>query len=303
MGYLFRSKSCGKKAVNTGGDGGAGHAGCSNGSGRGRRLSGAHMLVIGILIGALVFGGGVALAGPAFMAAPSSSKVFIDGDEIFAEAYMIEDANYFKLRDIARALDVGVWYDEYRDNVYIETDIEYDPLYTGVRETTKQTQVQQLASLTPMQKSLPVDVNNIKQYDTGASETLNYSATITIIELIRGEEAASIVKSANVHNPSAGFGKEYILALVRAKITDTANKNFIWLSDIRTNMHCYSTDGVLYPQSNPLNINPLNEQPKEVGETVEGWIAFAVDRNDPEPRVQIGNVADTGEPAWFALFD
>ena len=266
---------------------------------RRRRLSGAYMLVIGIVIGALLFGGGVAIAGAAYMAAPSTSRVFVDGGEISAEAYLIEDANYFKLRDIAMALDVGVWYDEFRDFVYIETDIGYDPRYTGVRETP----ATDSTSLVAFQKSLTVDVDNKKQYDLGASVTQGYSATITIFEMIRGEEAANMIKEANVYNPGAGIGREFILAKVRAKITDSKDKRNVVLADIRVNMNCYSSDGYLYPLANPSNINPLNEQPKEIGDTVEGWIEFGVDRNDPEPRIQLGTISGTDEPAWFALFD
>ena len=302
MGHYFDFMSFGKETANSGNN-----SIISNNNGsrcapiRRRRLPGAYMLVIGILIGALLFGGGVAMAVSAFSATPSSSSVFVDGKEIYTDAFLIEGANYFKLRDIAKALNVGVWYDEYKDNVYVETDIDYDPQYTGVRETVQQIQPQ--VQITPFQKSLTVDVDNKKQFDLEASATRNYSAAITIIELIRGEEAANTIKAASVHNPSAGLGKEFVLALVRAKVKETSDKKNVVLADIRLNMHCYSSDGVLYPSSNPLNINPLNEQPKKVGETVLGWIAFAVDRNDPEPRVQIGTVAGSEEPAWFALFD
>ena len=264
---------------------------------RARRLPGAYTLVIGIVIGALIFGSGIAIAGSAYMMAePATSRVFVDGREVSVEAYQIEDANYFKLRDFAKAVDVGVWYDEDRDRVYIETDIGYDPKYTGVRKETAQV-------LVPFQKSQSVDVDNTKYYDIGTSATKNYTATVTIVELIRGEVAANIIKTASVHNPSAGIGREYVLAWVRAKITDSQGNNNVVLSDIRVNMNCYSSDGILYPMSNPTNINPINEQPKEVGSTVEGWIAFVVDRNDPEPRVQIGTLTDGEDQAVFALFD
>ena len=268
----------------------------SNKTCRPRKLPGAYMLIAGILIGALIFGGGVAIAGSAFMAEPTTSRVFVDGREITVEAYQIDSSNYFKLRDFAKAVDVGVWYDEERDRIYIETDIGYDPKYTGVRKESAQV-------ITPFQKSLTIDVDNSKYFNLGTSATKGYSATVTIVELIRGEVAANIVKTASAHNPGAGIGREYVLAWVRAKITDSVDNKNVVLSDIRVNMNCYSSDGELYPLSNPANINPINEQPKEVGSTVEGWIAFVVDRNDPEPRVQIGTLEDSVEPAWFALFD
>ncbi|MCL2058549.1 MAG: hypothetical protein FWH01_05755 [Oscillospiraceae bacterium] len=286
MRNLFRNMShC------TNGDG-------AEGTGRGRnarRLSGTGMLLIGIVIGALLFGSGSVIAQAVYTALPTTSRVFVDGGEIFAEAFLIEEANYFKLRDVARALDIGVWYDEDRDHVYIETDIGYDPRYTGVRE--------EATNVIGLKRSLTVDVDNKKSFDLGESATQGYSASFTIVEIIRGEEAAEIIKTASAHNPSAGIGKEFILAWVRAKITDSKDNKSVVLSDIRVNMHCYSTDGVIYPVSNPSNINPINEQPREIGDSVEGWIAFAVNRNDHEPRIQFGTLAGDEELAWFALYN
>ena len=267
---------------------------------RARRLTGAHMLAIGILIGALAFGGGMAIAGSEIMAYPTASKIFVDGKEAKIEAYSIDNSNYFKLRDLAQAIDVGVWYDEALDRVYVETDMKYDPKYNGVRkEPTKPTM-----SVAQFQNTVSVDVNNKKFFDQGKSSTEGYSANITVVELIRGEKAAEIVKSASSQNPAAGLGKEYILAWVRAKITDSKNNKYVVLSDIRQNMKCYSRDGASYSMNNPANINPILEQPTAVGDTVEGWIAFVVDRNDPEPRVQIGTLAGNADiNALFALYN
>jgi len=234
------------------------------------------------------------------MAEPSYAKVLVDGTEVGVNAYRIENSNYFKLRDIAKALDFGVWFDEESNIVNIETDIGYNPKYTGKREVEAEPVIQ----LTPLQKSVSVEVDNKKQFDLGKSNTEQFKATITFVEIIRGEKAAEKVKSADVHNPATGIGKEYLLAWVRAKITDSKDKKTVTLSDIRTNLNCYSSDGFKYPPSNPKNLNPVYEQPTVIGDTVEGWVAFAVDRTDPEPTVQIGGAnIDDGNSAWFRLYD
>ena len=258
------------------------------------RLSDLRLLLIGVLIGAVLFGGAAAAAVSAIYAEPATSRIFIDGAEASIEAYCIEDSNYLKIRDIAKALDIGIWYDEDRDIVYLETDIGYDPRYYGVRK-------EHIIPIAPLQKAVPLKVDNKKLYDLKKSGTEAYSATVTIVKVIRGAEAADMIKNAYVHNPSAGYGKEYILAWVRAKITDT--KNNMILSDIRQNMVCESCDGANYTVSNPTNVNPPSEQPKGAGDTIEGWVAFAVDRNDAEPRVKLGRLADGSDDAWFALYD
>jgi hypothetical protein len=254
------------------------------------------MLLIGIVIGAVLFGGAAAIASGVFTAEPATARVFVDGTEMYAEAYMINDFSYFKLRDLTRALDIGVWYDEDKDHINIETDIGYDPKYTGTRKTVG-------PQINPLQKPVSINVNNKRLFDLDMSMSEAYSATFTIVEISRGVEAADFIKNANVHNPSAGIGKEYVLAWIRAKITDSKDRQKVVLSDIRMNIQCYSSDGLSYVVCNPANINPINEQPKVIGDTLEGYFAFAVDRNDPEPRIKLGELADGSGDAWFALYD
>jgi hypothetical protein len=53
----------------------------------------------------------------------TSSKIFIDGKEVTLNGYNIEDSNYFKLRDLASALNFDV---DYRDGqIYIEPENAY----------------------------------------------------------------------------------------------------------------------------------------------------------------------------------
>ena len=58
-------------------------------------------------------------------AAPTSSKIYLDGEEVQFTAYNIEDNNYFKLRDIGKAFDFGVEWDGTNNTVTIDTSKEY----------------------------------------------------------------------------------------------------------------------------------------------------------------------------------
>ena len=59
-------------------------------------------------------------------AAPSHSRLIKNGSDAQAEAYLINDNNYFKLRDIAALLDFGVDWDADR-GVIIDTSKGYTP--------------------------------------------------------------------------------------------------------------------------------------------------------------------------------
>lgn len=70
--------------------------------------------------GELVKGDGKAKA-----ATLSTAKIFKDGKEVSLTAYTINGNNYFKLRDIAKAFDIGVTWDGTTNTVGIDTSISY----------------------------------------------------------------------------------------------------------------------------------------------------------------------------------
>ncbi|MDR1160497.1 MAG: hypothetical protein LBK69_07735 [Syntrophomonadaceae bacterium] len=51
--------------------------------------------------------------------------VVCDGTEITFTAYNIDGSNYFKLRDIGQALNLGVDYDEASNAIVIDTSKNY----------------------------------------------------------------------------------------------------------------------------------------------------------------------------------
>ena len=99
--------------------------GIQPGSPRNRRLRGVEF-ILGVLVGAIMFGGTVAVAA-GITANPTKDSVFVNGQEILAEVYKIGGANYFKLRDIASAVDFSVVYDAQGQRVLIDPSRPYNP--------------------------------------------------------------------------------------------------------------------------------------------------------------------------------
>ena len=91
-------------------------------------------LMAGILIGALTFGGFSAMAA-AINATYSNQPIIVNGKSSQVTAYNIDGSNYLKLRDMAAAIDMGVWWNEGTNTIYIETNRKYDPNYTGPNPT------------------------------------------------------------------------------------------------------------------------------------------------------------------------
>lgn len=58
-------------------------------------------------------------------AVPTTSKIYLDGLEQSFAAYTIGGNNYFKLRDIGKAIDFGVTWDQNTNTIGIDTSISY----------------------------------------------------------------------------------------------------------------------------------------------------------------------------------
>lgn len=67
-------------------------------------------------------------------ALPTSSKIYLNGRQVFFTAYNIEGNNYFKLRDIGKAFDFGVTWDGESKTIMIDTSTRYttDRTYTNI---------------------------------------------------------------------------------------------------------------------------------------------------------------------------
>lgn len=80
-------------------------------------------LCTGIVIGMLLVGGAGAQAIEEYLRAyPSSHTIYLDGQEIELEAYVINGSNYVKLRDVGAAVGFNVYW---KDGVQVDTTSTY----------------------------------------------------------------------------------------------------------------------------------------------------------------------------------
>ena len=78
----------------------------------------------GIVLGATLFGGVAAYAAAGVMAERSEQAVYVDGRRVELEAYLIDGANYVKLRDVGQATNaINVYWDG--SAVQIQSGVPY----------------------------------------------------------------------------------------------------------------------------------------------------------------------------------
>ena len=81
---------------------------------------------VGLLCGGVIFGGvGIASGVIATPLTESSQKVTLDGQTVSLEGYNINGSNYFKLRDLGKAMDFGVTWNNDSRTVEIDSNAGY----------------------------------------------------------------------------------------------------------------------------------------------------------------------------------
>ena len=83
--------------------------------------------IVCFALGAAICGGTAAYAA-GVTAAKSTNTIYVDGEQVELEAYLINGSNYVKLRDVGEVVDFNVYWDEEDQTVQIESDKPY----TGV---------------------------------------------------------------------------------------------------------------------------------------------------------------------------
>jgi hypothetical protein len=135
-----------------------------------------------------------------------------------------------------------------------------------------------------------------------------YDITITVLETVRGKEAMDRLKTSSPNNGKPPKGFEYILARVKFEIkgravTDTLTFD---LGNAPLQWVALSSDLIEYPQVSVTVPKPALVGRIKSGDSMEGWVAFAVDRNDGKPVMVFdpdsGGATGRGMTLFFKLY-
>jgi len=135
-----------------------------------------------------------------------------------------------------------------------------------------------------------------------------YDTTITNLEVIRGQEAMSRLKSASAANPAPAAGQEYVLARVRFELKgryvsdtmgmDIGDNPLQWIA-LRSDLTELVKPALMVPS--PALVGRV-----EPGKSIEGWVAFSVDASDARPIMvfdpDTGGATGRGMTLFFKLY-
>jgi hypothetical protein len=128
---------------------------------------------------------------------------------------------------------------------------------------------------------------------------------ITVLQVLRGEEAWKRIKEAAVSNKPAAAGLEYILARVKFEYQARSIPGKCIHPLVPEQFMAYSTSGEDYKPASVVPPKPEMRKGLKSGDSLEGWLVFAVAKEDRAPLMSFttdaGGAVQHGEPKWFQL--
>jgi hypothetical protein len=145
--------------------------------------------------------------------------------------------------------------------------------------------------------------------ELGSVYTNIYDITITVLETFRGKEAMDRLKAASAENKAPAEGFEYVLARIKFEFKgraisdrlpfDLGNAPLQWIALTGKDLTEYDRVSITLPK--PALVGMV--QP---GKSIDGWVAFAVDRKDAKPLMvfdpDTGGATGRGRTVFFKLY-
>ena len=153
--------------------------------------------------------------------------------------------------------------------------------------------------------STGVTLTGIVECGQGYTSHELYDMKITVVEVVRGEEAWKRIREANPSNKAAEPGFEYVLARVKFEYYARGTPGLCIHNLSPQQFSACSSDGQDYPIADVVSPKPEMRKTMKSGETVEGWIAFSVSKQDNAPLMTYsadqGGAIVHGGAKWFVL--
>jgi hypothetical protein len=144
--------------------------------------------------------------------------------------------------------------------------------------------------------------------ELGSVYTNIYDIAITVLETVRGKEAMERLKAASPDNKMPPEGFEYVLARVKFELKgrNVSDKLSFELGNEPLQWVALSDDLTDYPGVSVVVPKPALVGRVNAGDSLEGWVAFAVERKDNKPLMvfdpDAGGATGRGRALFFKLY-
>ncbi|MCJ7855484.1 copper amine oxidase N-terminal domain-containing protein [Lachnospiraceae bacterium NSJ-143] len=242
----------------------------------------------GAIVSALIIGTGVsAYAKIAQVSIPVSFqniKIMIDGKQLKTdkEPFIYDGTTYLPVRDIGEAMKKRVGWDSATKTIYIDTaEAESSD------DAKKDKVVYSKTTPAPVGTSQEVTLSGLN-----GSFTIN----VTVESSVRGDEALNIVKNANIFNGNPPAGMEYAVVKIKADVISHEKDGAVNIGNY--DFTAYGKDGTKYDYYQAVAPEPKFGGTASVGDTLEGYAVYCVNKTDTAPKLVIG---EQQSQKWFAI--
>jgi hypothetical protein len=164
----------------------------------------------------------------------------------------------------------------------------------------------QIAGSSPSTPAQPgTTVAGIVECGEGYTSHELYDMKITLLEVIRGDEAWRRIRDANPSNTPPASGTDYVLARVKFEYYARGTPGLCIHSLVPGNFTAYSANGEGYPAASVVPPKPEMRKNLKSGESFEGWLVFAIPKEDKAPLMLYsadkGGAVQHGGGKWFSL--
>ena len=151
-----------------------------------------------------------------------------------------------------------------------------------------------------------VKLSGIIECGQGYTSHELYNMKITLLEVIRGDNAWKRLQTTSSTNKPAGSRFEYILARVRFEYYARGKPGLCVHNLTPEQFTACSVEGVDYPEADVILPQPEMQGDLRSGESIEGWIALLVPITDRKPLLyysaDAGAAVQHGGGKWFKLY-
>lgn len=204
------------------------------------------------------------------------------GDVLYPITY--EGNTYLPVRAIGNAMGLSVAWDGAANKVVL-----------GGEEIPSQEEPR--APIEKSTRSNPAAIGTKQSFEK-ENVIEKYSGSVSVDEVIRGEEAWAIVSEANRFNSAPAEGYEYLLAKISISI-NTIDKVDAKADISPVNFTLVSTDGKDYEHALSVTLNDEVRSSLYAGASHTGWAAFQVRKDDANPTIAYARSFDGTGGVWF----
>jgi hypothetical protein len=149
-------------------------------------------------------------------------------------------------------------------------------------------------------------VSGIIECGEGYTSHELYDMKITLLEVVRGEQAWKLLHAASSSNKPAEPGTEYLFARIKFEYSARGLPGTCVHQLTPEEFTAYSANGEDYKAVSLVPPKPELRKGLKSGESAEGWVVFAVAKDDRAP-LMLYSAADSGGAVqhgggkWFLL--